>query len=236
MAMTAIILAGGQGTRLRPALPDLPKALAPVAGRPFLSHLLDHWIAQGVGEVILSVGYRHAQIRDAFGSAYRGVPLHYAVEETPLGTGGGLLLAAAQLTRPDPVLVLNGDIHFPVALAPLQTLHAQKQSAWSLALFHADQPSRFGRIRCERDGRVLAFDRENAAIGEPANAGIYWIDPAVLQDAPWRAGDAVSLEAHLLPALIAQQTRCYGTAYGGKLIDIGLPDDYRRAQQLLSPP
>ena len=102
---TAVILAGGLGTRLRSAVPDLPKPMAPVAGRPFLEHLLDYWIAQGINRFVLSVGYRHESIVDHFGVAYKSAELLYAIEETPLGTGGALLLAAGKVAAGESFLV-----------------------------------------------------------------------------------------------------------------------------------
>ena len=94
---TAIILAGGLGTRLREAVPDLPKPMAPVNGRPFLEYLIDYWIEQGVKRFVMSVGYLHQDIVRHFGYRYRGVEIDYSVEESPLGTGGALLLASSKL-------------------------------------------------------------------------------------------------------------------------------------------
>ncbi|MDQ3186754.1 MAG: NTP transferase domain-containing protein, partial [Pseudomonadota bacterium] len=91
--MSAVILAGGIGSRLRSIVPDLPKPMAPVSGRPFLEYQLDYWISQGISSFILSVGYRHEAIVDYFGNSYKGAELDYVIERIPLGTGGGLLLA-----------------------------------------------------------------------------------------------------------------------------------------------
>lgn len=112
--ITAIILAGGMGTRLRSAVPDLPKPMAPIHERPFLEHQMDYWIGQGVSRFIVSVGYMKEVIMDHFGASYRATPLTYAIEEEPLGTGGGLLLAAQGLS--ETFLVLNGDTFFEVDL------------------------------------------------------------------------------------------------------------------------
>jgi D-glycero-alpha-D-manno-heptose 1-phosphate guanylyltransferase len=121
---SAIILAGGLGTRLRSAVPDLPKPMAPIAGRPFLAYQLDYWIRQGVDRFVLSVGYRHESIMAYFGAAYRGIAVDYSVEQTPLGTGGGLLLALERLDGGQrPFLLLNGDTYFEVDLATLSAFH-----------------------------------------------------------------------------------------------------------------
>ena len=105
----AIILAGGLGTRLRSAVPDLPKPMAPIGGRPFLDHLLDYWIGQGINRFVLSVGYRHEMIIDHFGNNYKHAELDYVIEQEPMGTGGGFLLAAEKIGKNAPFLLLNGD-------------------------------------------------------------------------------------------------------------------------------
>ena len=101
---TAIILAGGKGTRLRSAVPDLPKPMAPVRGRPFLAHQMDYWIDQGITRFVLSVGYKKELIMDHFGPSYNEANIDYAIEENPLGTGGGLMLAAQDICEPALVL------------------------------------------------------------------------------------------------------------------------------------
>ena len=113
---TAIILAGGLGTRLRSAVPDLPKPMAPIAGRPFLAHQMDHWIGQGVSRFVLSVGYRHEAISSHFGRRFHGAAIDYVVETSPLGTGGAVKLATAGLPRDEYTLLLNGDTYFDVPL------------------------------------------------------------------------------------------------------------------------
>ena len=113
---TAIILAGGLGTRLRSTVPDLPKPMAPIAGRPFLAHQMDHWIGQGVSRFVLSVGYRHEAISSHFGRRFHGAAIDYVVETSPLGTGGAVKLATAGLPRDEYTLLLNGDTYFDVPL------------------------------------------------------------------------------------------------------------------------
>src|SRR5437868_9009337 len=133
--MQAIILAGGKGTRLRAAVPDLPKSLAPVGGRPFLEHQMSYWVAQGVDRFVLSVGYKAAMIVDSVGSHFGGTPVDYEVEERPLGTGGAVLRALHQLKRDEPFLVLNGDTFFDLPLPDLRRLHEEKSSDWTLGAF-----------------------------------------------------------------------------------------------------
>jgi D-glycero-alpha-D-manno-heptose 1-phosphate guanylyltransferase len=224
----AIVLAGGLGTRLRAAVPDLPKPMAPVAGRPFLEWLLERWIAQGVTRFVLSVGYRADAIRAHFGVRYGGAEIDYAVEERPLGTGGGLLLAAARLAGAAPFLVLNGDTLLDVKWRALASFHEKRGADLTLALIGNSGEGRYGGVQMDADGRIGAFGVQGAAA---ANGGVYWIGPRALQG--FGAGKALSLENDLLPALIARGARMYGLRCTGGFIDIGLPEDYARAAAFL---
>ena len=238
---SAIILAGGLGTRLRSAVPDLPKPMAPIAGRPFLAHQMDHWIAQGVGHFVLSVGYRHAAISEHFGRTYRGAALDYVVETTPLGTGGALLLAAAQLPADPtnaPVLLLNGDTYFDVSLDALKAHALAHDAQWCLALFRSTDAQRYLGVDVSADGRLHGL-RSTAPTGAEgplanlANGGVYLFRPAALNGLKVAPGLAVSLENELFPQLLAQGQRFAGLVCPGAFIDIGVPADYARAASVL---
>ena len=231
---TAIILAGGLGTRLRSAVPDLPKPLAPIADRPFLEHQIDYWSGQGVDDIILSVGYRADLIQAHFGQCYRGLPVRYAIETEPLGTGGGLLLAAAQLHDSAPFLLLNGDTYFAVDLARLQAFHCEHQSDWTFSLFRAREEGRYMRTPVSADSRILSFSADKGAIGDLANGGVYLINPAALQRVAAGFCGNFSIEADLLPALQTQGGRIFGLECSGDFIDIGVPEDYFRAASLIA--
>lgn len=227
---TAIILAGGLGTRLRSAVPDLPKPMAPIAGRPFLAHQMDHWIAQGVGRFVLSVGYCHEAISGHFGRRYHGVPLDYVVEPAPLGTGGALALAAAGLPRGEYVLLLNGDTYFDVPLRDLLA-HARSHDAdWCFSLFRHDDAARYMGVGLGRDGLITALRSPMAPL---ANGGVYLFRPAALDAAGLMPGQAASLENDLFPRLIAAGQRFAGLESDGAFIDIGVPADYHRAASVL---
>ena len=230
---TAIILAGGLGTRLRDAVPDLPKPMAPVQGRPFLEYQMDYWIAQGVARFVLSVGYRSEAIIGHFGTAYRGASIDYAVEETPLGTGGGLLLAAEKTADDAAFLLLNGDTFFAVDLAALTAFHSERRAGWTFSLFRAGEAGRYMGVTASADGRIQSLRSGNGEIGALANGGVYLIDPARLRRISYRAGDRVSLEDELLPAFEAAGGELFGMTSAGRFIDIGVPADYRRAAQVL---
>jgi D-glycero-alpha-D-manno-heptose 1-phosphate guanylyltransferase len=226
---TAIILAGGLGTRLRGVVPDLPKPMAPIDGRPFLAHQMDHWIAEGIDRFILSIGYRAVAVSNHFGDRYRGVPVDYAVESAPLGTGGALLLAAARLGSAAPALLLNGDTYFDVRLDALTTHALHHNADWCLALFRHDDPARYMGVELA-DGRISSL---RASATPFANGGVYWFRPAALAGLTNDPARAQSLETELLPACLAAGQRIAGLVCRGDFIDIGVPDDYRRAAAVL---
>jgi D-glycero-alpha-D-manno-heptose 1-phosphate guanylyltransferase len=227
---SAIILAGGLGTRLRSAVPDLPKPMAPIAGRPFLAHQMDHWIAQGIAHFVLSVGYRHEAISGYFGPRYRGAALDYVIETTPLGTGGGLLLAAAQLPADEPALLLNGDTYFDVALDALQAQARRLDAHWCFALFRNTDPERYMGVGVAEGGRITALRSPDAPL---ANGGVYLFKPSTLQGLSAEAGRAISLENDIFPQLFRQGDRFAGLECPGAFIDIGVPHDYQRAASVL---
>jgi len=231
---TAIILAGGLGTRLRGTVPDLPKPMAPINGRPFLEYQLDYWIGQGVKRFVLSVGYRHEAVTAHFGAIYRGIPLDYAIERSPLGTGGGLLLAAERLSGKAAFILLNGDTYFEVDLAALRGFHESKKADWTFALFRAAEVGRYMGIGIATDGRITALKSGAGTPGRLANGGVYFVNPEALRIGGWKAGDKVSLEDDILPAAFESGSRFYGLECNGTFIDIGVPEDYARAPGLLA--
>jgi D-glycero-alpha-D-manno-heptose 1-phosphate guanylyltransferase len=226
---TAIILAGGLGTRLRSAVPNLPKPMAPVAGRPFLAHQMDFWIGQGVRRFILAVGYRHEAIVQEFGACYRGAALQYSVETRPLGTGGALIQAVS-LASDDHLLLLNGDTYFDVPLPALAARAAQHDAQWCLALFRSPDPARYMGVQVDRQGRVRSLRAADAPL---ANGGVIWFRSAALRGVVHDATQPLSLENDLLPGLLAQGQRVAALECPGAFIDIGVPADYRRAAGVL---
>jgi D-glycero-alpha-D-manno-heptose 1-phosphate guanylyltransferase len=223
----AIVLAGGLGTRLRAAVPDLPKPMAPVNGRPFLERLMDYWMRQGVTRFILSVGYRHEAVSGHFGASFRGIPVAYAVESEPLGTGGGLLLATGALDAAGPCLVLNGDTWFEVALGALREFHALRKADITLSLFRSPRHGRYTGLQIGDSGEVLALRS-----GEPgglANGGVYLMERPFLESGPWQPRSRVSLEEDILPYTLQSGKRVYGLESAGRFLDIGVPEDYARA-------
>ena len=223
---SAIVLAGGRGTRLQAAVSDRPKVLAEVRGRPFLAYLLDRLCAAGVGEIVISVGYRAADVRAAFGKAYRGRALRYVEESSPLGTAGALRALLPELDS-DPMLVLNGDSCCEVDLAELWRWHAMRGANATLCLVHQPDTRRFGRVAVNEHGGIEGFveKAESRAAGW-INAGVYVFSQSVLEVIP--PGRAVSLEREILPAWIGRGL--YGMRVAGRFIDIGTTASYRAAQ------
>lgn len=225
----AIVLAGGLGTRLRAEVPDLPKPLAPVAGRPFLAWVLDHLAAQGVRRAVLSVGARHRAIQDHFGDRHGPIRLAYGVEARPLGTGGAIRAALAYCAS-DPVLVVNGDTLFEIDLGALLARHLAGGRALTLALHGADDTARYGRVAVT-GGIVTAFEEKGPAGPGPINAGLYVVARRLFDG--FRLPTAFSFEEELLAPHLAALAPAAHEA-DGYFIDIGVPEDYRRARAELA--
>jgi D-glycero-alpha-D-manno-heptose 1-phosphate guanylyltransferase len=232
--ISAIILAGGLGTRLRSVVPDLPKPMAPISGRPFLEHQLDYWIKQGVSHFVLSIGYRYQVIVDHFGTIYKDAAIDYVIEDTPLGTGGGLVLAAEKMSNTEPFLVLNGDTYFAVDLKKLTEFAMANDADWCFSLFRTSEEGRYMGIDLSPQGQITSLKSGTGQPGRLANGGVYWVNPQALLDGRFSPGDKVSLEDDIFPAAKAANKRLFGIEFSGTFIDIGVPDDYHRAPALLA--
>jgi D-glycero-alpha-D-manno-heptose 1-phosphate guanylyltransferase len=233
--MEAVVLAGGRGTRLRKAVPNLPKSLVPIGQRPFLSYLLDWLRVRGVTEIILALGHRRRAIARYYAQhPLQGVRLRYSVETAPLGTGGALRNLRSMLGGED-FLVLNGDSIFDVDLQQMFSFHRRRRSETTLALANPPETGRYGSVVLDARHRIKAFLEKQAAppaesngAGGPrwVNGGLYIMNKAVFRHMPKR--QVVSLEKEVFPRLIGR--RFYGFPWKGYFIDIGIPEDYRRAR------
>ena len=232
--ITAIILAGGLGTRLRSAVPDLPKPMAPIRGRPFLEYQLDYWIGQGVGRFVLSVGYRHEVIVGHFGNSHKGAELYYVIEQAPLGTGGGLLMAAEQVSQGAPFLLLNGDTYFAVDLRVLTEFSMANEADWCFSLFRTSEEGRYMGIDVSPQGRIISLKSSIGHTDRLANGGVYWVRSRALLAGKYGPGDKISLEDDVFPAAMAAGQRLFGVEFPGTFIDIGVPDDYCRASAVIA--
>ena len=206
--MIAIILAGGFGTRLKSVVSDRPKSMALIRGKPFLEYQMDYWIEQGVTQFILSVGYLREMIIGHFGRDYHGASVEYAIEERPLGTGGGLILAADGLV--EPFLVLNGDTFIDVNLDELYKFHQKQMSEWTFSLFRTSQSGRYMGIDVAANGEIIALQSMKNRVACLVNGGCYLVSPSILDRLRWKVGDKVSLEDELLPDFISVGGALYG--------------------------
>ena len=230
---TAVILAGGLGTRLRSVVPDLPKPMAPIAGRPFLEYQLDYWIGQGIRRFVLSVGYRHDLIVDHFKTRYKGAGIAYAIESSPLGTGGGLLCAVREARLDAPFLLLNGDTYFEADMKALEEFAEANDADWCLCLAHVRETGRYMGLVVSPQGRILSLRSGAAGADRLANGGVYRVHPRALREEWFATGRKISLEDDVLPAALAHGRPVFGIEVSGTFLDIGVPDDYHRAASVL---
>ncbi|NOZ52372.1 MAG: NTP transferase domain-containing protein [Gammaproteobacteria bacterium] len=256
LPMEAIILAGGLGTRLRMVVRDVPKPMAPVCGRPFLAYQLDYLQHQGIERVVLALAYQWEIIRDHFGDIYNGLNLAYSVEQEPLGTGGGLLLAFKKLnmggcwcvsnpgtnsstnneSNQNPLLVLNGDTWFPVPLAKLLSFHNAKRSAVTVGVSQQQDSQRYAAIALSPQGKINSFyvevkNEHNHKIY--INGGVYLFSHHLLTEWQNKTSEKLSLEHNMFEKIVAENN-CYGFVSAAPFLDIGVPEAYYKAQQMFS--
>lgn len=222
------VLCGGLGTRLRAAVADRPKALAVVAGRPFLAWLLDLLALQGFHRVVLCTGYQAEQIKAEFGENYKSLQLHYSPEPSLVGTGGAVRHALPLLRSPD-VLLINGDSYCGVDLKRFCRDHKDAWAAASMVLTHVADSTRFGTVQLNEQGRVSAFREKSSSAGPGwINAGIYLANRALIEAIP--SNVVCSLEREIFPLWIERGLR--GVKSEGPFIDIGTPESYAKANAL----
>lgn len=232
--MEAIILAGGLGSRLQAAVPDVPKPMAPINGRPFLEYLLDYWAGQGVDRFVLSVGYKRHIIEEHFADRYKGCEMDYAAEERPLGTGGGLLLALKRLRQPDPFLIVNGDTFFEVDMMPMLRYHQERRAEVTIALREVEANSRYAGVEIDKKGKITMFDnRARTSDRALINGGVYLAEKSAFAGMAPTSDAPVSIEEQMYPLMLAAGKRMYGFVSSGRFIDIGIPEDYQRAASVL---
>ncbi|MBS1646815.1 MAG: nucleotidyltransferase family protein [Bacteroidetes bacterium] len=229
MLKEAIILAGGFGTRLKEAVPDLPKPLAQVAEKPFLDYLLQYLAHYQIKKVVLSVGYMAEKIQTTYGTTFKDIEIVYSHEEEPLGTGGGIRLALEKCKQAD-VLVLNGDSFFDIDLRAFYDRHSEAISDCSLALRKVSDASRYGTITLGEFDIIRSFAEKSETEKKEGiiNAGVYILGQDMyFQKTP--AGKKFSIEKDFFEKKISK-INMYGFCYDNYFIDIGIPSDYQKAQ------
>ncbi len=227
----AIVLAGGLGTRLRSVISDMPKPMAPVCDRPFLHYIFQYLQKQGIKDIVLSVGYKWEMIQEYFGDSYMGINVRYAVEYEPLGTGGGIAQAMA-MTCSDS-FVLNGDTFFDVDLAAFYSFYQKSHAEIVLALKRMYHFDRYGTVEIGNGNRVLQFHEKQFRHEGLINGGVYILNKDLFR----KVGEIEEtslpqkfsfekdvLEKHLI------HLRYHAQEFNGYFIDIGIPEDYQRAQ------
>jgi len=227
MELTALVLAGGLGLRLRPVVRDRPKPMASFQGKPFLDFVLRFLERQGVRRVVLCVGHRADQITGHFGSGRGwGVDIEYSVEDRPAGTGGALRRARDRVSGT--FLALNGDSLFDTDLDLLLARHRAAVEGGSgvlgtIALTRVEDGSRYGAVRVDGDDRIVAFEEKGESTTEACvNAGVYVLEPRLLDRVP--PGKKVSLEREVFPSVIGRGSgQLLGVEGEGFFVDIGTP-------------
>lgn len=250
--MQAILLCGGMGTRLRSVVSDRPKPMADICGKPFLQYLLEMLRDKGITEVIFALGYMGEMIEEYFqdGSAF-GLKIAYSYEEEPLGTGGAIRNALPKILEED-VLVLNADTYFPMDYQGLYHFHQENDGDFSLATRAVPDISRYGAVRRDSAGRILAWNEklgdggqqpgegskqpiegnaQQAASASPKslsgeiNGGIYVMKKSLVAEIP---EGKQSLEQDCIPKWLSEGKRIFGLPFHGYFMDIGIPEDYRQ--------
>jgi D-glycero-alpha-D-manno-heptose 1-phosphate guanylyltransferase len=227
--METIILAGGMGTRLQEVVSDLPKPMAPVSGKPFL-HYLFLWLEKyKIEKVIISAGYKSEAIVGYFGDSFNKISVGYAIEEKPLGTGGAIKYAL-QKTTDNEILIVNGDTYFPISLDKFRSFHSKNRSIFSIALKRMKNFSRYGSVECEGN-KILKFNEKNFCKEGLINGGIYIASRNIFESV--RFPEIFSLEKNFLEKEAGTgKLKCQ--VFYDSFIDIGIPEDYMRAQTFLN--
>ena len=228
MLKEAIILAGGFGTRLQAVVSDVPKPMAPINNKPFLNYVFDYLKHYHIEHVVLSTGYLADKISDYYKNEYRGIKISYTKEETPLGTGGGIRLAMTKCYTSD-VLVLNGDSFFDVNITEHFNNHISKQADCSLSLRKVDNAARYGTILLGIENAIETFkEKDNIEQAGLINGGVYILNRKLYLS---KTNEAVpfSIEKDFYESRI-NELHIFGFEYDGYFIDIGIPEDYNKAQ------
>ena len=229
MSKEAIVLAGGLGARLKHILDDLPKPMAPVGDKPFLTYLLECLENEGVERVILSVGYRSDKIIDYYGDKFNSLEIVYSVEDFPLGTGGAIKKSLT-LCKEDHVFVVNGDTFFDISFDIMRKMFINKEPSLLIALCKMNSVERYGTVEIDQNGVVKAFKEKSFRESALINGGIYLIktDMMSVDGLP----ECFSFEKDIMEKQINTKA-IMATPFDNYFIDIGVPEDYYKAQKEL---
>ncbi len=232
MIKQAIILAGGLGTRLRSVVSELPKCMAPIAGKPFLHYVIAHLTKEGVTDYIFSVGYKSKNILDYVNDQYgknEELKIQFSQEDEPLGTGGAIQLALKKATEEN-VLVCNGDTLFKVSVEQLSSFHVQHKANCTLCLKPMSHFDRYGVVVTDQNNRIISFEEKRFYETGYINGGIYLLNTENFRKETFPLN--FSFEKDYLEKNVRER-RLYGLVQDQYFIDIGIPEDYARAQSEL---
>lgn len=230
--MQAIILAGGLGTRLREVVPDLPKPMAPIRGKPFLAYLLDYLQKAGMTSVVLSIHYAGEIIKNYFKNDFQGLSITYAEEKKLLGTGGAIQYALTYIPHQDePVFVLNGDTFVTLDYKAMLAAHLDSKRLLSICLRHMQESGRYGTVKINDEKRIIAFQEKTENSVGLINAGVYLLDPHIFEK--FNLPEQFSFETEfLLPFISTIAPQAFMAQ--DYFIDIGIPTDYAKANRELA--
>ncbi len=226
----AIILAGGLGTRLRSLVSDIPKCMAPVAGKPFLYHVISHLQKQGIDKFIFSLGYKYGMIETWLNEEYPLMFSQVALEEEPMGTGGAIKLACA-LTTEKNVIVVNGDTLFSLDIKKMTAFHNMCGADCTLSLKPMENFNRYGVVELNKDYSIASFKEKQDYKSGLINAGVYALNARKFLEE--ELPDKFSFENDYLEKYVDKR-RMFGVVQDSYFIDIGIPEDYERAQKELA--
>lgn len=227
--MQAIILTGGFGTRLQAVVKSVPKTMADINGKPFLSFVLDYLSRFEVRTLVLCTGYLQEKIIEYFGDSCRGMKISYSKEENPLGTGGAIVNALKYIDKNQPIIVLNGDSFLKIDYKKLMDFHLEKKSDLTIALRKMKDCARYGSVEINNENLITEFkekDKKSACEGL-INGGVYVINPKIFSD--FDLTESFSFEKDFMMKYL-RELQPYGFVVDNYFIDIGIPDDYKKAQ------
>ena len=228
--LSAVILAGGLGTRLKEVVQDVPKSMAPINGRPFLEYQLAFLEESGIRNVILATGYKSEVIFEHFGYNFLSLSLCYSNEDEPLGTGGGLIKAANLADPTQHLFVMNGDTYFPISLAKMMKSHRASHADFTMAMIKSTDCGRYSAFDITSDGRLLPTS-DGASLNK--SGGIYLLSPGMVSDLQSRAVERLSFEDDLTPSYLNADLKLFAYVSDAPFVDIGVPEDYYKAALLI---
>ena len=227
MNLVAIILAGGFGTRLQSVVNDVPKPMAPVAGRPFLEWVLDYCLENGIHEAILSVGYKSDIIIQHFGNEYKGIQIKYAIEKEPLGTGGAIRYAMEMLEDDRNCLILNGDTLFKSNINMLFNAFQEEEADLIVSLRRMFDFDRYGVVELDKNNRIISFQEKKHCEEGLINGGVYIVNSNLIKNL-FPKIETFSFEKDFMERYV-EQLKFVGIEQSGYFIDIGIPEDFEKA-------